>query len=143
MLNTRLSSKLNQNCGRLLPMPLKDAAPTALGLRIAGRRREIKMTQETLATKAGVTKGAVSQWETGDVTNLRLPHLFKVADALGVEPRWLALDEPPKLAKRGTVHDKIAKLAERIADLPSDQQKLLLDIFRAQRPGRSRDRSIP
>ena len=115
-------------------MPFKDAAPTALGLRIADRRREIKMTQETLATKAGCTKGAVSQWETGDVTNLRLPHLFKVADALGVEPRWLALAEPPKLAKRGSVPDKIAKLAERIADLPGDQQKLLLDIFERGAP---------
>lgn len=51
------------------------------------------MTGQQLADRVGVTKGAVSQWETGDTRNLRLEHLFKVADALEVNVRWLALGE--------------------------------------------------
>ncbi len=51
------------------------------------------MTGQQLAERVGVTKGAVSQWETGDTRNLRLEHLFKVADALEVNVRWLALGE--------------------------------------------------
>lgn len=120
-------------------MPTKDAGSTALGLRIFNRRRELGLTQEQLAQKAKCTKGAVSQWETGDVHNLRLARLFKVADALQVEPRWLAVgegpQEPVRRPDRGTP-DKIVRLSRRLADLPEEEQALLLKIFERTNPPR-------
>lgn len=77
-----------------------DEGTTDLGLRIKQRRLELGWNQSTLAAKAGCTKGAVSQWETGDVKNLQSPRLIKVADALDVEVRWLLSGEEPKLRAR-------------------------------------------
>lgn len=137
MLNIAVSSKLHRPCGRLPPMPTKDAGSTALGLRISSRRRELGLTQEQLAQKAKCTKGAVSQWETGDVHNLRLARLFRVADALGVEPRWLAIGEEPKLHQgkpRQGIPDKVVRLANRLAALPDDEQALLIKIFERTNP---------
>lgn len=37
--------------------------PTTLGQRIASRRRQKNLTQETLAEALGVTPQAVSKWE--------------------------------------------------------------------------------
>jgi transcriptional regulator with XRE-family HTH domain len=118
-------------------MMMKDTGATALGLRISSRRRELKMTQEQVAKKAKCTKGAVSQWETGDVHNLRLARLFRVADALQVEPRWLAVGEGPKertLADPKGIPDKVVRLAHRLADLPPDEQALLIKIFERTNP---------
>ena len=77
-----------------------DEGTTDLGMRIKRRRLELGWNQETLAGKANCTKGAVSQWETGDVKNLQARRLIKVADALDVEVRWLLSGEEPKLRIR-------------------------------------------
>lgn len=69
---------------------------TALGLRIKKSRVSKGLTQDQLASKASCTKGAVSQWEKGDVKNLRIERLYQVADALGVEARWLATGHGPQ-----------------------------------------------
>lgn len=74
-----------------------DVGTTDLGLRIKARRKELGWNQETLAKKSGCTKSAVSQWETGDVKNLHMTRVMKVADALDVELRWLISGESPKL----------------------------------------------
>lgn len=70
--------------------------PTSLAERIAARRRELGLTQTDLASIAGVSKAAVSYWETGDTKNLKNEHLFAIADALRVEARWLAVGQGPK-----------------------------------------------
>ena len=118
-------------------MPKKDAGMTDLGRRIYNRRSELGLTQAQLAHKAKCTKGAVSQWETGDVHNLRLDRLFRVADALHVEPRWLAVGEGPKIDVRptgGVAQDKVVRLARRLADLPTEEQALLIKIFERTTP---------
>lgn len=74
----------------------KDEGLTALGLRIRSERELRRMTQEQLADKANCSKGAVSQWEKGNVKNIRLERLFLVADALGVTARWLATGKGAK-----------------------------------------------
>lgn len=140
MLNMAASSLLHQNMGRLPTMNMKDEGSTALGLRIRSRRSELDLTQAQLAQKAKCTKGAVSQWETGDVKNLRIARLFRVADALHVNPRWLAVGEGPKSVvrydepgRKGTP-DKVVRLAQRLADLPADEQALLFKIFERTAP---------
>lgn len=79
------------------PTPPDDEGSTALGQRIRATRIERKMTQEALAAASDCTKGAVSQWEKGNVKNLRMERLFRVADALGVYVRWLAIGTGAKI----------------------------------------------
>lgn len=67
-----------------------------LAERLANRRRELGLRQEDLAGAAGVSKAAVSQWENGQTKDLKLAHLFAIADALKVHARWLALGQGPR-----------------------------------------------
>ncbi|MDP2621580.1 MAG: helix-turn-helix transcriptional regulator [Hyphomicrobiales bacterium] len=54
---------------------------TTLAQRIASRRKELGLSREDLATAAGVTVPAVQAWEAGTTKNLKLQHLFAIADA--------------------------------------------------------------
>lgn len=71
---------------------------TTLAQRLTSRRKELKLSREDLATATGVTVAAVQAWESGSTKNLKLDHLFAVADALNVSPRWLATGRGPKVA---------------------------------------------
>lgn len=73
-----------------------DRTLATLAERIAARRKELGLRQEDLADAAGVSKAAVSQWERGETKNLKLEHLFKIADALKLHARWLALGQGPR-----------------------------------------------
>ncbi len=57
--------------------------------RIKARRDELGWSQETLAKRIGVTRAAISYWETGATKSLTGDNLFRVARALGAEPEWL------------------------------------------------------
>lgn len=57
------------------------------------------MKPADLARAAGVSISAVMQWESNKTKNLKLDNLFKIADALGVEARWLGTGEGIKLKK--------------------------------------------
>lgn len=61
-----------------------------IGSRIKEKRLAAKMTQAALARLVGVERAAVSQWETGQSKTLKGENLLKVAEALGVSPRWLS-----------------------------------------------------
>lgn len=60
-----------------------------LGDLIKKRRRELRMSQATLADLAGVTRAAIGQWEAG-ITAPSRRHMPAVLDALGIEPNILA-----------------------------------------------------
>ena len=70
-----------------------------LGERIAARRKELGLTQGDLARAVGISQAAVSQWENGETKNLRVDHLFAIADVLQVHPRWLGVGYGPKIHK--------------------------------------------
>ncbi|TAK45239.1 MAG: XRE family transcriptional regulator [Betaproteobacteria bacterium] len=71
--------------------------PKLIGDRIRERREELQMKPADLHRASGVSISAVLQWESNKTKNLKLEHLFKVADALGVEPKWLASGTGVKL----------------------------------------------
>ena len=58
--------------------------------RIRSARLERGMSPSGLAKAVGVTSAAVSRWEKGQVKNLRMEHLFSIANLLQVDPEWLA-----------------------------------------------------
>jgi transcriptional regulator with XRE-family HTH domain len=62
---------------------------TRIGERIKDVRSDKQMSQQMLADSVGVTRATVSQWEIGDIKNLRPGNLLAVADALGISFRWL------------------------------------------------------
>lgn len=64
---------------------------TTIGERIREARNRAGVTQPVLAEMVGVSASAVSQWESGSTKGLKPDNLFRVADALRVSPRWLAV----------------------------------------------------
>lgn len=63
-------------------------APMELNARIFKARTDAKMTQEELATAVKKTRGAVAQWESGDVRP-RHSTLIAIASATGADFYWL------------------------------------------------------
>lgn len=57
------------------------------------RRLRGKRSQTEIAHAVGVTKAAVSKWESGGTHDIQLETFFKLADELGVDPRELATGE--------------------------------------------------
>lgn len=71
------------------------------GQRIQQLRNEHGWSLAELAAKIGVTKGAISKWETTASPDIALDTFFKLADALEVDPRELATGKrvaTPKIA---------------------------------------------
>lgn len=78
----------------------------AIGRRIAAARRNSGLSQAALATKLGLSAGAITQWETGRA--VPEPDKFQaLADVLGVEPGWLLTgDEPDEVTRAQTVTEQ-------------------------------------
>lgn len=130
----------------------RDEGSTALGRRILEARQDAKLTQEALGRACGVTKGAVSQWENGDVRNLKIAHLFRLADRTGFEARYLGIGDGPRKRKdalRGSREDRemveaarralsVLTPAQRDLFIQSDEVRRLVigDAYPAERMGR-------
>lgn len=74
----------------------------SVGKRIAEARRAVGLSQEALASKAGLTKSAVSQIESGATKSPTPQNLFRIAEALGASAELLVFGKgaPPKLGVR-------------------------------------------
>ncbi len=67
-----------------------------IGLRLRKVRRDRDLTLQALAERAGMTYQAINRIERGHVSP-KLETVGKLADALGVDPRWLVFgDTPPR-----------------------------------------------
>lgn len=60
-----------------------------LAARIKQLRQAHGMTQDQLAKRCGVTKSAVSQWETGSTSNIKLQVFLRLCEALHTDPHYL------------------------------------------------------
>jgi transcriptional regulator with XRE-family HTH domain len=58
--------------------------------RITTRMEQLGLRPTDLANHCGISVTAVGWWLRGDAKNLKLDYLFKIADKLEVDPRWLA-----------------------------------------------------
>lgn len=68
--------------------------------RIAHRLAELGISQAELARRCHVDRSAVNQWVKGTVANIRPDHLLCIADALGLELRWLISGRGQRLARQ-------------------------------------------
>jgi len=76
---------------------LRLAQMETIGKRIKELRDAKNLSQQKLADAVGVVKQTISSWENDEAKNPKLQHLFSIADALGVEARWLALGHNDRL----------------------------------------------
>ena len=58
--------------------------------RIKAVRKERGLIQADIAKLLGVSRATASQWESGEIKNLKLDHFFALCKVLNVNPEWLA-----------------------------------------------------
>ena len=91
-----------------------------IGSRILSRRKQLRMTQEELAEKAGITSQTVSSAELGKKA-LRPENIIRLCSALDISTDYLLLGEINE-------NDQ-SILLSRISDLPPIQYRHLEDII--------------
>ncbi len=69
--------------------------------RIRHIREKLDLSQEAFGNKIGVSKAAVSQWESGDIKNLRPTNLFAMQRISGFSAEWIATGHGPKQLRGG------------------------------------------
>lgn len=91
----------------------------SIGTRVLQRRKQLRMTQEELAEKAGVTSQTISAAELGKKA-LRPENIIGVCTALEVSTDWLLLG-------RVTEEDN-SILSQKVSLLPPTQYRHLEDM---------------
>lgn len=99
--------------------PFSILTMSTLSDRLREALNDTGITQAELARACGVTPSAVSQWLDGQTKNMKMAYIFKAADFLGVQDRWLAIGAPPKERKWTPV---AVEIADYISSLPHDRQ---------------------
>lgn len=56
-----------------------------MGDKIKARRLQLKLTQQEIADYVGISKSLVSRWETGDISNMGIDKLRRLAGILQVD----------------------------------------------------------
>jgi transcriptional regulator with XRE-family HTH domain len=70
----------------------RDPRATQRGIKIRKARMDLRLSQESVANRLGVTREAVSQWESGDVGEIERASRLGLCKLLGFEERELILD---------------------------------------------------
>jgi transcriptional regulator with XRE-family HTH domain len=97
--------------------------PVTFAKRLQEARARAGITQQQLADACGLTKGAVSAWENAVTDGILAENLFCVADALHVDPRWLAVGES----------SPSGDLAASIVELPVEQQAAVRALIQSMK----------
>lgn len=66
-----------------------------IGNRIKSRRKELKFTLQEIADKVGVASSTIQRYESGSISQLKLPVLESIAKAINVNPVWLVKEDAP------------------------------------------------
>lgn len=105
---------------------------------IWARKIYARVSQTELAKACGVTRNAVSLWESGETKSLDSAYLFDAARFLGVNPEWLATGKGSRVLKveqqpqAYIVQSKDArhkKLLAKFDKLPPKTQLALLELL--------------
>ena len=101
---------------------------SAVGERIKQRRQTLGYTQDRLATEANISKGFLSDVETG-TRNPSAEYLLRIGDALGVSLDYLMKGGPPpseSTNRRVSIPASLAEFAVK-RDLPFGSVKAILE----------------
>lgn len=100
-----------------------DKTLSNMGKRIVEKRKQLGLSQEELAEKAGITVQMLSTAERG-AKGMRPINLWKISDALGVSTDYLLKGVPSEIDNMNLIN--------KIAGLPMKQRNALeniIDIF--------------
>lgn len=82
------------------------------------RAREGKgLTMEELASRLKMNKSTIQRYESGTITNVKLPVVEAIAKVLDVNPDWLL----GKTNNASIVNDQSADIVERIKNLSEEK----------------------
>jgi transcriptional regulator with XRE-family HTH domain len=101
-----------------------------IGKRIFQLRTEMEMTQAQLAKKVGVSRVAVTKWESDQTKNLKLDHLVNLCAVFKISAEYLIngvknmkdVSEPTKLITKQEMEAN--NLAQQILKLDDDDKKI-------------------
>ena len=96
--------------------------------RLRYARHRAKLSQDELSHKVGCTKSTLSKAESGISQEVLMTTLFKIADALMIDPRWLATGKHAINESMVGVPGAVG-LNEAFAKLPEDLQGPLRTII--------------
>ena len=115
---------------------LIDPRAVIIGQRIRTKRELLGFTTEELGAMIGVTRNAVTQYETGRATPK--PKRFEaLAVALGTTTTWLLTgNEPDELARAQTKTELEA--LQMLRSLPLDRQQVVLEMLRGLADAKSK-----
>jgi transcriptional regulator with XRE-family HTH domain len=80
---------LNPMVKDAVPAPGYDGPMDTMGDRIRTLREARRMSQPQLAAATGVTKSAVSQWESGETKNIKLNTFLALVEVLQTDFEYL------------------------------------------------------
>lgn len=66
-----------------------------IGNRIKSRRKDLKFTLQEVADKVGVASSTIQRYESGHISQYKLPVLESIAKAINVNPTWLVKEDAP------------------------------------------------
>lgn len=89
--------------------------------RIETIRLEKNLTQEELAQIAGVSKGTVSRWESGEIKTLRIDKIKRIANACGYNPLWIMGFDVGKVPQSDETLRKIDIIYEKLSSMSDSQ----------------------
>ena len=101
-----------------------------LASRIKAARIALGMKKVELARAAGVTPGAVTQWENGTVANLRGEVLVAVSRVLKVSSTWLNTGKGD-VGKAVSLSDQERDLLTHFRQISAVYQKTIIEMARA------------
>lgn len=111
-----------------------------VGERIKNRRGKLGWTQEKLAEKAGISKGFLSDLETGN-RGVSAEYLLEISQALGVTLDYLMKGDPAEMeSTEVTVPSALSSFAKQ-EGLSFSQTLMLLDMRRQIKAHRSSSHS--
>lgn len=97
-----------------------------LGERLKLARETAGFTQQSLADQCKLTKGAISQIETGG-NGIAGDNVFPIADTLGISARWLMTGkgEMRVYSDASSVPEKVQRIAYNLNALPNEKLQAL------------------
>ena len=60
-----------------------------VGTRIYTRRKALQLTLQDIADRVHVARSTIQRYEAGTISQMKLPVLYSIAQALSVNPDWL------------------------------------------------------
>jgi transcriptional regulator with XRE-family HTH domain len=110
----------------------KEPDVSTVGGRVKSARLARGWTMEELASKVGVSKGLIAQWEDNKIKDFKASNLFRLSDVLDCNTRWLlyAKDNSGRdlpMGKPRHLTPDAAQLVDTFDQLPAQAREELLD----------------